>query len=103
MVSEWLQPLQGQTALQHEIIAVKLYSKLHCPLKKYYTRCLKWPDDSMFCEVWIKKNILRPSLITVFPDSDRHKAWTLNGLGGVPREQKMLKGHLPRDTYHQVL
>jgi len=23
-------------------------------------------------------------------------------LGGVPREQKMLKGHLPRDIYHQV-
>jgi len=23
-------------------------------------------------------------------------------LGGVPREQKMLKGHLPRVTYHQV-
>jgi len=24
------------------------------------------------------------------------------GLGGVPREQKMLKGHLPRVIYHQV-
>ena len=23
-------------------------------------------------------------------------------LGGVPREQKMLKGHLPRVIYHQV-
>jgi len=23
-------------------------------------------------------------------------------LGGVPREQKMLKGHLPRVMYHQV-
>ena len=25
-----------------------------------------------------------------------------SGLGGVPREQKMLKGHLPRVIYHQV-
>ena len=24
------------------------------------------------------------------------------GSGGVPREQKMLKGHLPRVIYHQV-
>ena len=24
-------------------------------------------------------------------------------LGGVPREQKMLKGHLPRVIYHQLL
>jgi len=23
-------------------------------------------------------------------------------VGGVPREQKMLKGHLPRVIYHQV-
>ena len=26
----------------------------------------------------------------------------LNGLGGVPREQKMLKGNLTRVMYHQV-
>ena len=26
----------------------------------------------------------------------------LNGLGGVPREQKMLKGHLPIVTYNKV-
>ena len=25
-----------------------------------------------------------------------------DSLGGVPREQKMLKGHLPRVIYHQV-
>ena len=25
-----------------------------------------------------------------------------SSLGGVPREQKMLKGHLPRVIYHQV-
>ena len=25
-----------------------------------------------------------------------------SGQGGVPREQKMLKGHLPRVIYHQV-
>ena len=25
-----------------------------------------------------------------------------SSLGGVPREQKMLKGHLPRVVYHQV-
>jgi len=25
-----------------------------------------------------------------------------DSLGGVPREQKMLKGHLPRVMYHQV-
>ena len=25
-----------------------------------------------------------------------------NSLGGVPREQKMLKGHLPRVIYHRV-
>ena len=25
-----------------------------------------------------------------------------SGLGGVPREQKMLKGYLPRVIYHQV-
>jgi len=23
-------------------------------------------------------------------------------LGGVPQEQKMLKGHLPRDIYHKI-
>ena len=27
---------------------------------------------------------------------------TFRVLGGVPREQKMLKGHLPRVKYHQV-
>jgi len=27
---------------------------------------------------------------------------TVVGLDGVPREQKMLKGHLPRVVYHQV-
>ena len=32
---------------------------------------------------------------------NRRAGW-LNGLGGVPREQKMLKGHLPRVIYHQV-
>jgi len=26
----------------------------------------------------------------------------VGSLGGVPREQKMLKGHLPRVIYHQV-
>jgi len=26
----------------------------------------------------------------------------LTSLGGVPREQKMLKGHLPTVIYHQV-
>jgi len=26
----------------------------------------------------------------------------LEDMGGVPREQKMLKGHLPRVIYHQV-
>ena len=33
---------------------------------------------------------------------DRLRVGLLNELGGVPREQKMLKGHLPRDIYHQV-
>ena len=35
---------------------------------------------------------------------DRLRVGWLNGfsLGGVPREQKMLKGHLPRVIYHQV-
>ena len=37
---------------------------------------------------------------------DRLRVGWLNGfswaLGGMPREQKMLKGHLPRVTYHQV-
>ena len=28
--------------------------------------------------------------------------FTVSGLGGVPREQKMLKGHLPRVIYLQV-
>jgi len=27
---------------------------------------------------------------------------TGTSLGGVPREQKMLRGHLPRVIYHQV-
>ena len=31
---------------------------------------------------------------------DRLRAGT--SLGGVPREQKILKGHLPRVIYHQV-
>jgi len=26
----------------------------------------------------------------------------IDSLGGVPREQKMLKGHLPRVIYHQL-
>ena len=35
--------------------------------------------------------------------ADRLRDHTLAGpLGGVPREQKMLKGHLPRVIYHQV-
>ena len=29
-------------------------------------------------------------------------SWVIPCLGGVPREQKMLKGHLPRVIYHQV-
>jgi len=33
---------------------------------------------------------------------DRLRVGWLNGLGGVPREQKMLKGHLPRVIYRQV-
>ena len=35
--------------------------------------------------------------------SDRLRVGRLNGwaLGGVPRVQKMLKGHLPRVIYHQ--
>jgi len=34
---------------------------------------------------------------------DRRRVGWLNGfLGGVPREQKMLKGHLPRAIYHRV-
>jgi len=35
---------------------------------------------------------------------DRLRVGWLNGfsLEGVPREQKMLKGHLPRVIYHQV-
>ena len=28
--------------------------------------------------------------------------WLSGSLGGVPREQKVLKGHLPRVEYHQV-
>ena len=28
--------------------------------------------------------------------------WLAHSLGGVPREQKMLKGHLPRVIYHQA-
>jgi len=34
---------------------------------------------------------------------DRLRVGWLNGfLGGVPRAQKMLKGHLPRVIYHQI-
>ena len=33
---------------------------------------------------------------------DRLMVGWLNGVGGVPREHKMLKGHLPRVMYHQV-
>ena len=29
-------------------------------------------------------------------------AFGFRALGGVPREQKMLKGHLPRVIYHQA-
>ena len=31
-----------------------------------------------------------------------HHSWDLTSLGGVPREQKMLKGHLPSVMYYQV-
>jgi len=42
-----------------------------------------------------------------FSSDDRLRVGWLNGylihyIGGVPREQKMLKGHLPRVIYHQV-
>ena len=33
---------------------------------------------------------------------DRLRVGWLTSLGGVPREQKNLKGHLPRVIYHQV-
>jgi len=35
-------------------------------------------------------------------DNDRLRIDWLNGSGGVSREQKMLKGHLPRVIYHQI-
>ena len=41
-------------------------------------------------------------LASPYPLDDRLRIGWLNGLGGVPREQKMLKGHLPRVIYHQV-
>jgi len=34
--------------------------------------------------------------------TSKRKVNNLQGVGGVPREQKILKGHLPRVTYHQV-
>ena len=37
----------------------------------------------------------------LFARDDRLREGTL-ALGGVPREQKMLKGHLPRVIYHQI-
>ena len=43
-------------------------------------------------------------LASHFPGSDRLRVGWLNGfsLGGVPPEQKMLKGHLPRVICHEV-
>ena len=38
----------------------------------------------------------------VFQAVDRLRVDWLNGLGEVPREQKILKGHLPRVVYHQI-
>ena len=43
--------------------------------------------------------------VKVLKTFDRLRVGLLTGfsfMGGVPREQKMLKGHLPRIIYHQV-
>ena len=48
------------------------------------------------------------SLIVLAPNDvhlrkgDVHSVVIDSGLGGVPREQKMLKGHLPRVLYHPL-
>ena len=48
------------------------------------------------------------SLIVLAPNDvhlrkgDVHSVVIDSGLGGVPREQKILKGHLPRVLYHPV-
>ena len=45
----------------------------------------------------------RPRSSAAVSQRDRLRVGWLNRfLGGVPREQKMLKGHLPRVIYHQV-
>ena len=48
------------------------------------------------CRVWCNMKVVTPPV----QGSGRRVGGLI--LGGVPREKKMLEGHLPRVIYHQV-
>ena len=45
---------------------------------------------------------LQPSKVKRFQGEAYKAGGFVQMIGGVPREHKMLKGHLPRVMYHQV-
>ena len=67
-------------------------------------------DEVMLIDTWSRCRAIWSTVRKSGPDSglglsrfsggEPHTRGT--SLGGVPREQKMLKGHLPRVIYHQV-
>ena len=61
--------------------------------------------------MWVKRNANKPAGAGLFDEQhfrDSGVRYRLQGegksidVGGVPREQKMLKGHVPRVIYHHV-
>ena len=51
-----------------------------------------WDDSLLLIQLF--------AIYQATPKPNQTHAWDLSGR--VPREQKMLKGHSPRVTYHQV-